>query len=187
MNKNQENLEVKARKCAKIRKVQRDPQAALVISQEVIDSIEQRNDRKGFDRILCTHGGAYRQLGKSLKALHYADLAIKENPHHKHPYNLAGAACFDIGQYDRGNEYFDIARQKGATEDEIFRIKSSGLKRSKEKRKENYVYQYEEYGEYELEILAHEQEEENRLQSEEIDEYADSMEASEEEGWFYKD
>lgn len=185
--KENEDLYAVARQCAKIRKLQRDPEAALEISQKIIDSIKQRESRAGFDRILCTHGGALRQLGRSPKALHFAELAMKENPAHKHPYNLAGAACFDMGQFDRGNEYFDIARTKGSTDEEMSRIKAGGRKRNNEGVRKNHVYEYEEYGAFELEMMAYGKEEERRLINEELDDYSNSMEVSNEDGWFYED
>jgi tetratricopeptide (TPR) repeat protein len=187
MKKNFEDLNIVARECARLRRVERNPQAVIEITQHIIDSIDQRESRDGFDRILCTHGAALRQLGKIIKSLEFAEHSISENPNRKHPFNLAGAACFDLGQFDRGIEYFEMAREKGATDEEVSRIMASAKKRYKNARKGVYTYEYGENGEFDSELFAEEWAEEMELLNEELDDYKNSMEASLEDGWFYRD
>lgn len=184
---NEEDLRIIARECARLRKLHKDPEAALKISQEVIDTINERKSRDFYERILCAHGGACRELGKSVKALHFAELAIKENPACSHPYNLAGGACADIGDEEGRNKYFEIAREKGATEIQIRKALIRQPVKSESRKAFNERYEYIDYGEFEDENLIYEREEENRMIDEELADFTESMDASSEDGWFYKD
>ena len=180
---NEEDLRIIARECARLRKLHNDPEAALKISQEVIDTINARKSRDFYERILCTHGGACGELGKSVKALHFAELAINETPDCKHPYNLAGGACADIGDKEGSNKYFEIAREKGATEIQIRKARIRKQVKSESRKASNKRYEYIDYGEFEDENLIYEREEENRMIDEEIADYTESMDASSEDGW----
>jgi tetratricopeptide (TPR) repeat protein len=68
--------------------------------------------------------------------------AIKCQPDSHQPYTLMGAICYDIGEYEQGNEWFEKAIERGAEreemEDEIKRV----LRNARDKTQQREAAQY---------------------------------------------
>ena len=69
---------------------------------------------KALSALLTTRGGAYRDLGENLRAKQCAHDAIRKNQANFYPYNLLGAIYYALGEYHKGDAYFDKAQKCGA-------------------------------------------------------------------------
>lgn len=73
---------------------------------------------------LTTQGGALRDLRRIPEAEESARKAIDAQPHDCHAYNLMGAISYEKGEFERGDHYFERARELGSTgkvEDQMVR------------------------------------------------------------------
>jgi hypothetical protein len=64
---------------------------------------------------LTTRGGAYKDLGHFAEAEECGLAAIEVDESKHHPYTLLGAVCYGTGQYGRGDQFFALAAQRGAS------------------------------------------------------------------------
>jgi len=179
-----------ARECGRLR-YHKDPESVIQITDKIIGSPERKQEA-GFERILCTRGGALRQMGKSIEALKCAEESIKLNDKYSPPYVLAGACCFDLGLREEGGKYFNEAQSRGMPPKEIAKNKKSGKIRWERASQKNFKaparYSYEDYGvDFEHELQKIELKRAEELTNEELDDYRGSIESSNEDGWFYKD
>jgi Tfp pilus assembly protein PilF len=69
-----------------------------------------------------------------------ATQAIESQPESHQPYTLMGAICYDRREYSEGDEWFEMAAERGAndTDDEIERI----VRMTKDKDKRAEVAKY---------------------------------------------
>jgi hypothetical protein len=187
----QKDLVKMASECSNLRKMGQ-PEKVIEITREIVDSKEDYIGKIGFDRILCTRGGAFRDLAEPEKALELAKEAIDANYLYCHPFNLAGAACYNLRLFEDGDYYFDIALKKGENKDRIERLKKISRKQGEaiHKGKETNRKIRLKYSPEEDSIFSDEFDEMNsvnKMIAEDFEDYSDSMARSEENGWFYSD
>ncbi|MBD2597125.1 hypothetical protein H6G74_22765 [Nostoc spongiaeforme FACHB-130] len=92
--------------------------------------------------ILVTRGAAFRDLGKLGEAEKCAVKAMEFHPASYQPYTLMGAIYYDLGDYIKGDYYFDEAIKRGAKTEEIdYEIKRIFRnKKDEEQRHEAAIY-----------------------------------------------
>ncbi|MEQ8969482.1 MAG: hypothetical protein RIE73_03700 [Coleofasciculus sp. C1-SOL-03] len=90
--------------------------------------------------LLVTRGAAFRDLRRLDEAEDCATQAIESQPESHQPYTLMGAICYDRSEYSDGDEWFEMAAERGAvdTDDEIERI----VRMTKDKDKRREVAEY---------------------------------------------
>lgn len=198
MKETDETLTDLARRCSWLRK-EGKPEMVLTLTEKIASDIDKHRSEDGIDRILCTRGAAFRQLGKSYEALRCALESISLRSDFRYAYNLAGASCFDMGNFEKGDAFFDEAGKRGLNKAWIEQLKKSGRARWEKMQKAKsravsasetrFTAAYEEYGFEESydEFDDTEFREEMELITEELTDYADSMERSNDNGWFYSD
>lgn len=88
------------------------PDRALSLSSTLLE--QYRLSRKMRAAVLTTRGGALRDLDHLDDAERCARDAANLSSDDYHPYNLLGAIYFQLGQGERGEGYFFMARELGA-------------------------------------------------------------------------
>lgn len=93
------------------------PNAAL----ELIDSVPHNRLKlpKVRSAILTTHGGVMRDLGQRSVAIELGEKAHALMPGHYHPCTLLGAVHMELQHFDKGHEWYEKARERGAPENGI--------------------------------------------------------------------
>ncbi len=76
--------------------------------------IDKIKNNKLKSALLTTRGGAFRDMYKLDKAENCALQAIKYFPNSHHPYTLMGALCYERGDYEKGDMWFEKAIKRGA-------------------------------------------------------------------------
>lgn len=111
---------------------------ALKVTENVNWSKVQEPDLKSA--LLVTRGAAFRDLGQLDEAENCAAQAMECQPNTHQPYTLMGAICYDRGKYAEGNNWFEMAAERGAddADDEIERI----VRMTKDKDKRREVAEY---------------------------------------------
>lgn len=100
-----------------------NPEQALNITNLDLQKIK---DSKLKSAILVTRGGAFRDMDKLADAENCARKAMEYQPNSYQPYTLMGAIDYDLGDYSKGDYWFEEAIKRGAKtndiDDEIKRI-----------------------------------------------------------------
>ena len=83
---------------------------------KLTDNLEFDNikNNKLKSALSTTRGGAFRDRRELDKAENCALQAIKYFPKSHHPYTLMGALCYEMGEYEKGDIWFDKAIKRGA-------------------------------------------------------------------------
>ena len=180
-----------AKYCSTLRK-DGQSQKVIEITNEIINNEENLYNKIGFERILCTRGAAFRDIGNHKQALKLAKEAINISPDSHHPYNLAGAACINLGRINDGEKYFKLAIEKGETIERVKRLKNISHKQHEIINQKNNInakikfnYNAEEDCMYDKNLTYYD--EEIKLILEEFLDYTEDMHRLHEEGWFYSD
>ncbi|HIE01187.1 MAG TPA: hypothetical protein EYP59_13015 [Thiotrichaceae bacterium] len=77
--------------------------------------IDQIKNNKLKSALSTTRGGAFRDRRQLDKAENCALQAIEYFPNSHHPYTLMGALCYEWGDYEKGDIWFDKAIKRGAS------------------------------------------------------------------------
>jgi tetratricopeptide (TPR) repeat protein len=98
----------------------------------------QESDLKAA--LLITRGAAFRDLSRLDEAEDCAVQAMEHQPQSHQPYTLLGAICYDKCNYEKGDQWFEMAADRGAndTDDEIKKI----VRMTKDKNKRREVAEY---------------------------------------------
>lgn len=115
-----------------------EPENALKVTESINWTKVRESDLKSA--LLVTRGAAFRDLGRLDEAEECATQAIESQPESHQPYTLMGAICYDRREYSEGDEWFEMAAERGAndTDDEIERI----VRMTKDKDKRAEVAEY---------------------------------------------
>jgi hypothetical protein len=115
-----------------------EPENALKVTDSVNWTNVRESDLKSA--LLVTRGAAFRDLERLDEAEECATKAIESQPESHQPYTLSGAICYDRREYSEGDEWFEMAAERGAndTDDEIERI----VRMTKDKDKRAEVAKY---------------------------------------------
>lgn len=84
---------------------------------ELIDSVprDRLKQPKIRSAILTTRGGVMRDLGQRLVAIEMAEMAHAQMPKDYRPCTLLGAVHMELQHFEKGNEWYEKARERGAT------------------------------------------------------------------------
>lgn len=114
-------------------------------SQKALQATENLNWNKIKESNLksalwVTRGATLRDLEQLDDAKKHAHQAMECQPDSHQPYTLLGALCYDEGQYIKGDQWFEMAAQRGANniDDEIAKI----VRMTKDKDKRREVVEY---------------------------------------------
>ncbi len=66
-----------------------------------------------------TYGGALRDQGDFVAACHSANTSISFVDNKPHPYLLLGAIYYQTNRHEQGNEFFEMAKIRGATDQDV--------------------------------------------------------------------
>ncbi len=109
-----------------------------------------QTDHLNFDKIkenklksalLTTRGGAFRDLSQLSQTEQCARRAMEYQPSSHHPYTLMGAICYERGEYEDGDYWFEEAVKRGASpRDKDAEIKRIMKNADKEKRQDLMAY-----------------------------------------------
>ena len=113
-----------------------EPEKALKVTENL--NKVQESDLKAT--LLSTRGAAFRDLSRLDEAEDCAVQAMEHQPQSHQPYTLLGAICYDKCNYEKGDQWFEMAADRGAndTDDEIKRI----VRMTKDKNKRREVAEY---------------------------------------------
>jgi len=114
-------------------------------SKKALDSTRKVNWQKVRESDLksalwVTRGAAFRDLDQLQDAENCAAEAMECQPESHQPYTLMGAVYYDRGEYEKGDEWFELAVERGAnnTDDEIEKI----VRMTKDKAKRREVAEH---------------------------------------------
>jgi hypothetical protein len=115
-----------------------EPEKALKVTENVNWNKVQESDLKSA--LWVTRGAAFRDLNQLNEAENCATQARECQPDSHQPYTLMGAICYDRAEYADGDNWFELAAERGAddTDDEIERI----VRMTKDKDKRREVAEY---------------------------------------------
>ncbi|MGL4500184.1 MAG: hypothetical protein ACRCU2_14055 [Planktothrix sp.] len=115
-----------------------NPEKALEVTNQINWNTIREPDLKSA--LLVTRGAAFRTLNKLNEAVDCATQAKECQPESHQPYTLLGAICYDLREYAKGDQWFEMAAERGAndTDDEIERI----VRMTKDKKKRKEVAEY---------------------------------------------
>jgi len=115
-----------------------EPQKALKTTENVNWQKVQESDLKSA--LWVTRGAAFRDLCRLDEAESCAVEAMECQPESHQPYTLMGAIHYDRCEYSEGDQWFEMAAERGAddTDDEIRRI----VRMTKDKNKRREVAEY---------------------------------------------
>jgi len=91
----------------------KEPRQALRLTDEL--SFNNIKEKKLKLALLTTRGGAFRDLGQFNEAKQCARKAIQSQQSRRHPYTLMGALCYEQGEYEEGERWFNEAVKRGAS------------------------------------------------------------------------
>jgi hypothetical protein len=113
-----------------------EPEKALQVTENL--NKVQESDLKAT--LLSTRGAAFRDLSRLDEAEDCAVQAMEHQPQSHQPYTLLGAICYDKCNYEKGDQWFEMAADRGAndTDDEIEKI----VRMTKDKNKRREVAEY---------------------------------------------
>ena len=94
-----------------------DPYQSIEITNEI-----RVQNRKAMAALLTTRGGAFRDISRLDEAEACAKDALEHGKDNYHPYNLLGAIYYQRGRFEKGDEYYEKAKELGAPTDERVRI-----------------------------------------------------------------
>ncbi len=91
------------------------------IALELLDSIasDRLKDPKVKSAVLTTRGGVMRDLGRRPEALQAGEKAHELQPSDYRPCTLLGAVHMEMHEFQRGHEWYERARVRGAPEQGI--------------------------------------------------------------------
>lgn len=193
-NNDAEHLKQLAYVCSWLRK-DRKSDKVIELTDNVLRDRPRYSAVDGFDRILCTRGAAFRDIGRPDEALKCALESIKISSVFCYAFNLAGAAYYNLGQFVAGDRQFAEARKRGADEIHIEGLKKRA-KRQWEKNQANPTLPIPQddqdgvldtYGDDDEGRLGVDGDalREADLIKEELTELSDSFHRSGDDGWFY--
>jgi hypothetical protein len=115
-----------------------EPEKAVKVTENVNWNIVKESDLKSA--LWVTRGAAFRDLSQLDEAEHCATQAMEFQPDSHQPYTLMGAICYDRRQYLEGDQWFEMAAERGADDkdNEIERI----VRMTKDKEKRREVAEY---------------------------------------------
>ncbi len=115
-----------------------EPEKALKVTENVNWSQVKECELKSA--LWVTRGAAFRDLNQLDEAENCATQAKECHPDSHQPYTLMGAICYDRREYADGDNWFELAAERGAddTDDEIERI----VRMTKDKDKRREVAEY---------------------------------------------
>lgn len=115
-----------------------EPEKALQVTNQVNWAKVSELDLKSA--LFVTRGAAFRDLKHLDHAEDCATKAIECQPESHQPYTLMGAICYDRGEYLEGDEWFEMAAERGAddADDEVERI----VRMTKDQDKRREVAEY---------------------------------------------
>lgn len=200
MAKNLTALENLATECARLR-YQGNPGEAIKLTDDVIHNLDKYESQGGLDRIYCTRGAAFRQIGNNEEALKCAFISLEINSEFRYAYNLAGAATIGLGNLQKAEVLFEEARKRGVNASHIEKlkrlaidreVKTTAISRSSVIKQSKHIYAFEEYGFEPKDLYGHAYSayEERFYQDEmykETDSFSEMWERSNDDGWFYGD
>ncbi len=91
----------------------KEPKQALRLTEDL--NFHKIKENKLKLALLTTRGGAFRDLGQFNEAQQCARQAIESMPSRRHPYTLMGALCYEQGEYEDGEHWFNEAMKRGAS------------------------------------------------------------------------
>jgi hypothetical protein len=115
-----------------------DPEKAIQSTTKVnLDKVKEADLQSA---LLVTRGAAFRDLMQLTEAKDCAEKAKECQPESHQPYTLLGAICYDLSQYEEGDQWFEMARERGANDvdNEIERV----VRMAKDKEKRREVVEY---------------------------------------------
>lgn len=177
------------------------PDKVITLTEDVTNSTRTLPTNVGLDRIYCTRGAAFRQLGNNADALKCALRSLEINNEFQYAYNLAGAAAIGLGNHEKAEEYFNKARKRGINHKHIEMLKRLAQERrtthqTKQKNKAiqgtRFIYPYEDYGYESIDLYGRPYSEyEDRFYQDdmyqEVDSFSEMWDQANEDGWFYGD
>jgi len=187
-----------ATKCSQLRK-DGHPDEVIILTGDIIGNLDRYKVTDGIDRIYCTRGAAFRQLGDDAEALRCALKSLEINSDFKYAFNLAGAAAIGLGKSEGAEDYFNEARKRGLNHKHIEMLKRQATKRlanqqkpTRELSRAKVIHAYEEYGfePFDLFEVPYSKYEEHFYRDEmyqEVDSFSEMWELANEDGWFYGD
>jgi tetratricopeptide (TPR) repeat protein len=111
-----------------------EPKLAVKLTNNLV-VIRSIKEAKLKAALFTTRGGALRDLDMLADAENCALEAIKIFPNSHNPYTLMGALCYDCGNYDEGDKWFEKAIKRGAKpNDQDAEIRSILNKKSEKER-----------------------------------------------------
>jgi tetratricopeptide (TPR) repeat protein len=115
-----------------------EPEKALKVTEKVNWNKVKESDLKSA--LLVTRGAAFRDLGRLDDAENCASEAMECQPESHQPYTLMGAICYNRSDYSDGDQWFEMAAERGANDmdNEIERVVR--MTKDKAKRKEAVEY-----------------------------------------------
>jgi tetratricopeptide (TPR) repeat protein len=196
MNTDAEHLKQLAYVCSCLRK-ERKPDKVIALTENVLRYRSRYVTSDGFDRILCTRGAAFRDIGRPEEALRCALESIEVKSVFCYAYNLAGAAYYNLGQFTPGDRFFAEAHKRGADEAHIDRLKKSARRQWEQTQptpavsvpSDARVMPVDSYGDDEEMSMGIDGDalRELDLIHEELSDLSDSFQRSNDNGWFYSD
>jgi hypothetical protein len=117
-----------------------EPRRALELTNKV--NLAQISDKALKSRLLVTRGAALRDMAQLGEAATCAREAIKCQPDSHQPYTLMGAICYDLGEYEQGNEWFEKAIERGAEQEEMDEEIKRVVRNARDKNQQREAAQY---------------------------------------------
>ncbi|MGI0494002.1 hypothetical protein ACN4EG_19640 [Alkalinema pantanalense CENA528] len=91
-----------------------EPEHALRVTEQINWNKVQESDLKSA--LLVTRGASFRDLGRLDEAEDCAAQAMDCQPQSHQPYTLMGAISYDRCEYLQGDEWFEMAAERGAND-----------------------------------------------------------------------
>ncbi|WP_313937219.1 hypothetical protein [Anabaena azotica] len=105
-------------------------------------NLEKIKESKLKSAILVTRGGAFRDLMKLNDAENCAKKAMEYQPESYQPYTLMGAIDYNRGNYEKGDYWFEQARQRGAKTEDIDNEIKRVIRSTKDEEKRHEAAEY---------------------------------------------
>jgi hypothetical protein len=116
-----------------------EPEQALKLTN--LD-LSQIRENKLKSAILVTRGAAFRDIANLADAEICAKRAMEFHPNSHQPYTLMGAICYDIGDYPKGDYWFEEAIQRGAEIEDIDAERKRVIRSTKDENKRHEAAEY---------------------------------------------
>jgi phage terminase small subunit len=114
------------------------PEKALQVTETLNWDKVKELDLKAA--LLVTRGAAFRDLEQLDEAEQCATKAMEYQPESHQPFTLMGALSYDRGNYTQGDDWFEMAVERGATDTDNEIEKIVRMTKQKEKRREVVEY-----------------------------------------------